>query len=187
MKSRCNNDDLILINKVLSTRDHQAFAGLVNKYQSGIRHYMRRLTAGDHHRAEDLAQETFMTAFAKLHQYKSTGSFKSWLYTIAYRLFLDSLQKLKTVSYESHIHKPQETCDPVDADIYAEQLMGLLKPNERALLTLAYVEGMSHQEIEKVTQLPLGSIKSYIHRAKQKIQQAVAKSEARLNRQAYEH
>jgi len=177
----------MLINKVLSSQDHQAFAGLVHKYQSGLRLYMRRLTAGDHHQAEDLAQETFMTVYAKLHQYKSTGSFKSWLYTIAYRLFLDRIQKLKTVSYEQQQPVAPQVNNPMEADIYAEQLMRLLKPNERVLLTLAYVEGMSHHEIEKVTQLPLGSIKSYIHRAKQKLQKAVATAEAQANRQMYEH
>ncbi|WP_395377379.1 RNA polymerase sigma factor [Marinicella sp. W31] len=161
----------------MSSQDHQAFARLVNKYQSGLRHYMRRLTAGDHHGAEDLAQDTFLMVYTKLHQYKSTGSFKSWLYTIAYRLFLDRLQKLKTVSYEQLMPTPPLAHNPMDADIYAEQLMRLLKPKERALLTLAYVEGMSHQEIEKITQLPLGSIKSYIHRAKQKLQQAVIQAE----------
>ena len=186
MNNRCHNEDLVLINKVLSN-DHQAFAGLVHKYQSGLRHYMRRLTAGDHHQAEDLAQDTFMTVYTKLHQYKSTGSFKSWLYTIAYRLFLDRLQKLQTVSYEQQMPLPPAVHSAADADIYAEQLMRLLKPNERALLTLAYVEGMSHHEIEKITQLPLGSIKSYIHRAKQKLQQAVGQAEVQANRQTYEH
>ena len=57
----------------------------------------------------------------------------------------------------------------MDADIYAEQLMQVLSPKERVVITLSCAAGMSHREIQAVTQMPLGSIKSLIQRAKSKI------------------
>lgn len=59
--------------------------------------------------------------------------------------------------------------DAIDADIYAEQLMQILNPKERVVITLSFAAGMSHCEIQAVTKIPLGSIKSLIQKAKSKI------------------
>ncbi len=167
-KTKLNND-LTLISQVINNKSHQAFTRLVEKYQSGIRHFLRRLNTGDYHAAEDLAQETFIIAYQKIHQYQSKGSFNAWLHTIAYRLFIRNISKVKTLSYQLEIHEQSTDNKALDADVYAEQLMKLLSPKQRVVITLSCGQGMSHDEIHKITQLPLGSVKSLIQRAKQAI------------------
>ena len=162
--------DLELVTKVASSNDQQAFTCLVERHQSRIRQFLRRLTAGDTHAADDLAQETFLLAYRKIHTFRSKGSFSSWLHTIAYRQFLDLVKA--QAKFPPHPNPPEMSMDSrsaLDAEILAQKLMELLKPVERAVITLSFAEGMSHSEIGLVTDLPLGTIKSYIHRGKQKM------------------
>ncbi len=171
-----NQDSILsLVNRVVSKDDHTAFSRLVQIHQSVIRHFLRRLTAGNHTLAEDLAQETFLLAYQKIHQFRSKGTFSAWLHTIAYRLFLRAVDNVQMVAFDPELHHKTETTPPTmapsDADIYAEQLMSVLNHKERVVITLSCSAGMSHGEIEAVTQLPLGSIKSLIQRGKQKILQ----------------
>ncbi|MFK8013238.1 MAG: RNA polymerase sigma factor [Marinicellaceae bacterium] len=175
-------NDLVLISQVINNKNHQAFACLVEKYQSGIRHFLRRLNAGDYHAAEDLSQETFIIAFEKIHQYQSKGSFNSWLHTIAYRLFIKNICKANFQSYQIELHEQISENKALDADVYAEQLMKLLNPKQRVVITLSCAIGMSHEEIQKITQIPLGSVKSLIKRAKDKILQAVNVEKRKQNR-----
>lgn len=165
---------LSLVNRVVTKKDHAAFAHLVQMHQSMIRHFLRRLTAGNHALADDLSQECFLLAYQKIHQYNSSGSFKSWLHTIAYRLYLKSIEKVQTICFDVDLHAESSYQGGMDADIYAEQLMAILNPKERVVITLSCAEGMSHGEIQEVTQLPLGTVKSLIQRAKNKIMQSVA-------------
>ncbi|MGJ8662984.1 MAG: RNA polymerase sigma factor [Marinicella sp.] len=169
-----NQDTILsLVNRVVNNNDHAAFSRLVQIHQSMIRHFLRRLTAGNTCLAEDLSQEAFLLAFQKIHQFSSKGTFSAWLHTIAYRLFLKSINNIQTVDFDQDKHSQlidlQSTSSTTDADIYAEQLMAILNYKERVVITLSCAAGMSHGEIENVTQLPLGSIKSLIQRAKQKI------------------
>ncbi|MCB1582784.1 MAG: RNA polymerase sigma factor [Marinicella sp.] len=164
---------LSLVNRVVSADDHTAFARLVQSHQSLIRHFLRRLTAGDRAKADDLSQECFLLAYQKIHQYNSSGSFSGWLHTIAYRLFLKSIDKVESICFDADFHAEKTAQDSMDADIYAEQLMALLNHKERAVMTLSCAAGMSHAEIQQITKLPLGTIKSLIQRGKSKIIQAV--------------
>jgi RNA polymerase sigma-70 factor (ECF subfamily) len=165
-----NQDTVLsLVNRVVNSNDHAAFARLLTLYQSPIRHFLRRLTAGNYALADDLSQDTFLLAYQKIQQYTSKGSFNAWLHSIAYRLFLKSIDKVPTVYFDAELHAQKTHVDDMDADIYAEQLMQVLSPKERVVITLSCAAGMSHAEIQTVTQLPLGSIKSLIQRAKSKI------------------
>lgn len=167
-----NQDTVLsLVNRVVSGDDHAAFARLVQIHQNLIRHFLRRLAAGDHATAEDLAQETFLLAYRKIHQYQSSGTFSAWLHTIAYRLFLRACQSVQTVSFDAEIHSAVQHRNPAEADFEAEQLMRLLTHKERAVITLSCAAGMSHGEIQAVTELPLGTIKSLIQRGKAKLRQ----------------
>ena len=169
-----NQDTILsLVNRVVSDDDHTAFSRLVLIHQNLIRHFLRRLTAGNYPLAEDLAQDTFFLAYQKIHQFRSKGTFSAWLHTIAYRLFLKSINNIQTVTFDAELHhRTTDSTAPIhgnDADIYAEQLMSILNHKERVVITLSCAAGMSHSEIEAVTTMPLGSIKSLIQRAKSKI------------------
>ena len=163
--------DMELVALVTSSNDQAAFQLLVERHQAAIRGFLRRLAAGDYGTADDLAQETFLMGYRKLHTFKSTGSFLSWLHTIAYRQLLQFTRK--HARQQVMAEPPEQGHDPgpsVDAEILVQRLMGFVSPEERACLTLAYAAGMSHPEIGKITDLPLGTVKSHIQRGKHKLQ-----------------
>jgi RNA polymerase sigma-70 factor (ECF subfamily) len=164
--------DLELAARVAGSDDQAAFQQLVERHQAAIRGFLRRLLAGDHGTADDLAQETFLLAYRKIPGWRASGTFSSWLHTIAYRQFLQFRRKhaRQTVMAEP----PDTGFDPglaVDAEILLPRLMQLVSAEERACLTLAYATGMTHPEIVQITGLPLGTVKTHISRGRQKLQQ----------------
>ena len=162
--------DKALAARVALSGDHQAFTLLVERYQGGIRNYMRRLLVDDDATADDLAQETFLTAFQKMGSWRGTAKLNTWLHSVAYRKFLDYQRKHRRQMVMADIPDAgQDNRQALDAEIMAKHLMGLLKPKDRAVLTLAYSVGMTHAEIANVVGQPLGSVKARIHRAKLKL------------------
>jgi RNA polymerase sigma-70 factor (ECF subfamily) len=163
--------DLELVARVTSSNDQAAFQMLVERHQSAVRGFLRRLLNGDHGTADDLAQETFLLAYRKMHSLKSGGSVVSWLHTIAYRQFLQFTRK--HARQQVMAEPPEQSHDPrdsSDARILVRRLMGYVSPEERACMTLAYSGGMSHPEVAAITGLPVGTVKSHIQRGKQKLQ-----------------
>lgn len=156
--------------------DNQSFGRLVKIYQSPIRGFLRRLTKGDHSLADDLAQDSFLTAFRKITAFRNEGSFQGWLFQIAYRSFL--------------MHKRKRTedqlCDDVKDDNHnggsatqnmkldIERAMKGLSDDERASLTLCFTYGMSHGEAAGILGYPLGTVKSHIARGKAKLKISLA-------------
>lgn len=162
--------DKALAARVALSGDHRAFTLLVERHQGAIRNYMRRLMVHDDAAADDLAQETFLTAFQKMASWRGTAKLSTWLHSIAYRKFLDYQRKhRRQIVMADFPNIGQDNRQAIDAEIMAKHLMGLLKPKDRAVLTLAYGAGMSHSEIAKVVDRPLGSVKARIHRAKLKL------------------
>ena len=163
--------DAELVARVVGADDPAAFQVLVERHQAAIRGFLRRLLAGDHGTADDLAQETFITAYRKLGDLKAGAGLASWLHSIAYRQFLQHLRKHQRQRVVPE--PPDAGHDPraaVDAEYLAQRLLAEASPPERACLTLAYAAGMSHAEISGVTGLPVGTVKSHITRGKQKLQ-----------------
>ena len=164
--------DLELAARVAGSDDQAAFQQLVERHQAAIRGFLRRLTAGDHGTADDLAQETFLQAYRKIAGWKANGTFISWLHSIAYRQFLQ--HRRKHARQQVMAEAPDAGVDPrqaMDAEILLPRLMRLVSPEQRACLTLAYAAGMSHPEIVDITGLPLGTVKTHISRGRQKLQQ----------------
>src|SRR5213594_404523 len=87
--------DAQLIARVVVDDDRNAFSELVRRHQSAVRTTLRRLTAGNHALADDLAQETFLLAYRNLKSFRQEAKFSTWLYRIAYNAFLADLRKTK--------------------------------------------------------------------------------------------
>lgn len=175
--------DLELVARVTGSDDQAAFRLLVERHQGAIRGFLRRLLAGDHGTADDLAQDTFLLAYRKIHTLKSGKSLLSWLHSIAYRQFLQHGRKHSRQQVMAE--PPEPGHDPrqaVDAEILAPRLMALVSEKERACLTLAYAAGMSHPEIGEVTGMPLGTIKSHIVRGKRKLQEWLQEHDHSISR-----
>ncbi len=163
--------DLELVTRVTGSNDQAAYCRLVERHQAAIRRFLRRLLAGDHGSADDLAQETFLLAFRKIHTWRGASTFPTWLHSIAYRQFLQFSRKHSRQRVMAEVHQPAaDSGAAIEAEILAAKLMSLVSEEERACLTLAYAAGMSHPEICDITHLPLGTVKSHISRGKQKLQ-----------------
>ena len=87
--------DAQLIARVVVHDDRNAFSELVRRHQSPVRTTLRRLTAGNHALADDLAQETFMLAYRNLKSFRQEARFSTWLYRIATNAFLADARKRK--------------------------------------------------------------------------------------------
>src|SRR6184192_4079375 len=87
--------DAQLIARVLVQDDRHAFGELVRRHQSTVRASLRKLTAGNHALADDLAQETFLLAYRKLGSFRQEARFSTWLYRIATNAFLADARKRK--------------------------------------------------------------------------------------------
>lgn len=164
--------DLELVTRVTSSDDQAAFQQLVERHQAAIRRFLLRLLCGDQGSADDLAQDSFLLAYRKLGTWRASGSFSSWLHSIAYRQFLRHLRKHSRQQVMAE--PPDAGFDPgdaVDAELMLPLLMRQVTADQRACLTLAFLAGMSHSEIGEITGLPVGSVKSHIFRGRQKLQQ----------------
>ena len=87
--------DAQLIARAVVQDDRHAFGELVRRHQSAVRSTLRRLTGGNIAHADDLAQETFLLAYRNLKSFRQEAKFSTWLYRIAYNVFLADARKIK--------------------------------------------------------------------------------------------
>ncbi len=167
-------EDHQLVARVVASNDTDAYGELIRRHQSHVRNFLRKL-ARDPTLADDLAQETFMHAWDKLRTYTGQGSFISWLLSVAYTQFLQSKRKSKR--YGEVLEEAGQLADlesrthskPADEVSDLDKLMAVLTHEERAIMVMSYALGLSHREIGDATGHPVGTIKSMIHRGKEKI------------------
>lgn len=175
--------DKTLISRIISSGDQHAFATLMRKYQSPIRHFLRRLTAGDQAIADDIAQETFLRIYQKLNTFLGHSTFSTWAHKIAYHCFLKYQQKAyhryELDDFDFSLIKTE--AEDIEKDLMIERLMSHLNIDERTCLTLSISAGMSHQEINAITEFPLGTVKSHINRSKQKLMALVNQQQSKSN------
>lgn len=148
--------------------DNAAFDSLVRMHQSAVRGFLRRLSGNDHALADDLAQDTFFTAFQKKHQFVA-GSFLSWLYSIAWSRFLmqSRQRKTETLREDSHAASLPEQSSVAKLDL--EKALNRVTPAECAAITLCLGLGYVHEEAAAILGIPLGTLKSHVARGRDKI------------------
>ncbi|MCZ6710654.1 MAG: RNA polymerase sigma factor [Gammaproteobacteria bacterium] len=170
--------DETLVSQVLTLGDVAAFEQLVRRHQPRVLLLQKRLVK-DPAIAEDLCQETFFRAWNKLRTFRATGRFRAWLTKLAYNVFLQHYRHARrTPKYMESIEQRSEEdreCLPMTgtADELPDlpKLLAVLTDEEQTLMVLNYAHGLSNSEISDVLGIPTGTIKSRIHRAKDKIRQ----------------
>lgn len=167
-----NTDDLRWVTQVALFDDKSAFDKLTCKYQSPIRRFFLNLTAGDGPLSDDLAQETFIKAYLNIKAFKGLSGFSTWLYRIAYNVYYDSTRAQKHYAdineYEiDTIHQTQNQFSAEKVDIY--KALKLLRKEEQTAVLLFYMEDKTHPEIAKIMNCPLGTVKTYILKGKEKL------------------
>ena len=162
-----------LVALVVATKNPAAFGELVRRHQGIVRGMLQRMCR-NHALADDLAQDTFIRAYEKIGSFKGTGSFKSWMCSIAYTEFLKSARKRKSTErvMEKFQSGVEDTEAPRDMGSVVDLDRGLatLKEEERTLVVMCYSCGMSHSEAAEATGMPLGTVKSHVNRGRAKLQ-----------------
>ena len=166
--------DAVLVARVLERDDRHAFATLVRRHQSAVRSLLRRLTAGDHAWADDLAQETFLSAYRSLASFRGQARLSSWLYRIAYNAWVDAARARKRPAELADDRLTSTSgADRADARMDLERAIAGLRPDERAALALTYAEDATHEEAAAILGWPLGTLKSNVSSAKRKLRTAL--------------
>jgi RNA polymerase sigma-70 factor (ECF subfamily) len=166
-----------------------AFRELVRRYERPVFSLIYRMVR-DRALAEDLAQETFIKVLNAIRSYRPEFKFSSWIFKIANNAAIDHLRRreLDTLSLDGspHAQTPDEMhstalqlgsrqespLDEVAARELGSQIelaIAKLRPEYRSCILLRHVEGHSYEEIAQMLDLPLGTVKTYIHRARNEL------------------
>jgi RNA polymerase sigma-70 factor, ECF subfamily len=170
-----------LINRVAARSDAEAFRQLYQGFAPRIKSYMMRRGA-DAATAEELAQETLLTVWRKAGLYTSDkGTAATWIFTIARNLRIDRLRREVPWQElpEGHDETPSDDTAPDERVVERERerrvrdVMATLPKDQSEIVSLSYLDGLSHSEIAERLDLPLGTVKSRMRLAYQKIREAV--------------
>ncbi len=170
-----------------------AFRELVRRYERPVFSLIFRMVR-DREMAEDLAQDTFIKVLNNIDSYRPEFKLSSWLFKIANNVTIDHLRRrqLATVSLDGSPHaataaetqatsldvesRGQSALEEIESRELGsaiEQAIGKLRPEYRSCILLRHVEGRSYEEIAATLDLPLGTVKTYIHRARHELREAL--------------
>lgn len=169
--------DHALVARVLLTDDRRAFEQLMRRHQGMVRAQLRRLLHGDDAKVDDLAQETFLLAWRKLHQFRGEARFSTWLYRIAYSCFLQARRKQSSVAEGidgEALNQRSSPRDAVELRLDVERAMRSLSANEQIVLLHVVQLELSQDEAAYVLAMPLGTVKSHARRGKEKLRALLA-------------
>ena len=171
----------------------RAFRELVRRYERPVFTLIYRMVR-DRETSEDLAQETFIKILNHIDKYSPEFKFSSWIFKIANNVAIDHLRRktLDTVSIDGSPHartaaesaasafdvavQQESALDELEArelGTAIERAVATLRPMYRACIMLRHVEGRSYEEIASTLDLPLGTVKTYIHRARHELRRAL--------------
>ncbi len=166
-----------------------AYRELISRYQRPVFSLIYRMVR-DRELAEDLAQETFVKVLNAIDSYRPEYKFSSWIFKIANNASIDHLRKrsLDTLSLDGSPHA--ESADAIEATTLQigdqaesaldevtsrelgsqiEEAIAQLRPEYRSCIILRHVDGRPYEEIAEMLDLPLGTVKTYIHRARNEL------------------
>ena len=163
--------------------DQSAYADIVSLYQQSLHQVCYRML-GNKEEAEDTAQEAFIKAYIHLHTYDQKRKFSTWLYRIATNLCIDRIRKKKPDYYLDAEVPGTEGLDmysqlAVDEPLPEEELermelqeriqyeISRLPDKYRAVIILKYIEELPLQEISDILDIPLGTVKTRVHRGRE--------------------
>ncbi|HKS06307.1 MAG TPA: sigma-70 family RNA polymerase sigma factor [Gemmatimonadaceae bacterium] len=171
-----------------------AYRELLRRYERPVFSLVFRMVR-DRAIAEDLAQDTFVKVLNHIDRYRPEFKFSSWLFKIANNVAIDHLRKrqLDTISMDGSPHassaaeieatsfdladKSESALQELEAKELGsaiERAIATLRPEYRSCILLRHVEGRSYEEISAMLDLPLGTVKTFIHRARHQLRELLA-------------
>ncbi|MEM1417743.1 MAG: sigma-70 family RNA polymerase sigma factor [Myxococcota bacterium] len=171
----------------LKRRDEAAFNELVRLYQGRVYHLVFRLV-GNAAEAEDLSQEIFVTVFKRIDGFRGDSKLSTWLYRVATNHAKNRLKYLgrrgagkkkeldeladanalesATMATSARIARPDELAEGRKLEDFVRQALAALPEEQRQLVVLRDLENLTYEEIQSITGLPAGTVKSRLHRAR---------------------
>lgn len=176
-------DDYRLVCNALENDDQSAYAELMNRYRESI-YFMLLKMVRNKDDAEDLTIEAFGKAFKRLDQYVPNYAFSTWLFRIASNNCIDFIRKQKMVTYSLDSQMEGKDGDKMGFDVKSKgldpsevvmkdqkvkmmrEVVDKLKPRYKILVELRYFKELSYEEIAEELDLPLGTVKAQLFRAR---------------------
>ena len=168
------------------TGSGDACTALVRRFERPVYNLVARLVQ-DPALAEDLTQDAFLKMFRGLGQYDASLRFSSWLFRIAHNTAIDHLRQRRVLLATPRVDEDGDEMDPLaglpdlrgDSPEQAatrrqvaavlDRAIDTLRPEYRAVVVLRHHEDLDYEEIAEVTGLPLGTVKTYLHRARKEL------------------
>jgi len=170
-------DAKLQIERIL-TGDKSAFKVFVEEYQRLVSHIVFRMISNREDR-EDTCQEVFLKIYQNLSNFRSESKLSTWIATIAYNTCLNHLEKRKILllddlsseeqslnRFAENVHRPDQLTDEKEISSILQAEIDKMPLHFKAILTLYHLDEMSYNEIGKILNLPEGTVKSYLFRAR---------------------
>ena len=182
-------EDQRLISDCLRGRT-EAFGELVRRYQDRLYNAVFRFldSAED---AQDIVQEAFLSAYQSLSGFKGGSRFFTWLYRIAMNHAIDLRRKRRVLHYLEHgseedsqpvdtseFSRPSEQAERKEEDERLHRALGLLSAEHRMVLVLKDIDGMKYEEMAETLDVPIGTIRSRLHRARLELREVLERLES---------
>ncbi len=190
--------DYRLVRAAIDNGDQKAYAQLLERYRDSI-YFMLLKMVNDRDDADDLTIEAFGKAFNKLHQYTPNYAFSTWLFKIASNNCIDFIRRKKKkhllsldkplegsdggeikIDVVSNTLDPEETYIKEQKKILMHGVVEKLKPRYRRLVELRYFKEYSYEEIAKELDLPLGTVKAQLFRAREFLYNVLKNSKEKI-------
>lgn len=169
--------------------DIDAYEKIVQKYQDKVFGLIYNIVKKQND-IEDLAQEVFIKVYKNLGKFKGDSSLYTWIYKITVNLCLDELKKKKNVIYldekievdDGEVNRELPSEDKLQEELYEEKelkekmhnCINKLPEKQKIMIVLRDIKGLSYEEISKITDIKLGTVKSQINRARLKLKELLA-------------
>ncbi|MDM5329356.1 RNA polymerase sigma factor SigW [Neobacillus sp. CF12] len=167
--------------------DQDAFAEIVEIYSNSIYQLGYRML-GNRHEAEDVAQEAFIRAYVNIKSFNQDLKFSTWLFRIATNLCIDRIRKKKPDYYldaevsgtdgltmysqlSSNAPLPENELESLELQETVQKEILKLPEKYRSVIVLKYIEELSLNEISEILDMPLGTVKTRIHRGREALRQ----------------
>lgn len=170
--------------------DAVAFETLFKRYRDGIYNLCLQRTGGNTDDASDLMQETFVKVYVNLAKYDSKFTFGQWIYTIARNNFIDYVRRRRDDLSIDSLPKNSGPIAPVDGEqtpeeriisaqhtVQLEKSMASLPEKYRQMVELRFVKELSYEEIAQRLDIPIGTVKTQIHRARERLCKLITSEE----------
>jgi RNA polymerase sigma factor (sigma-70 family) len=189
--------DYTLIRSALDNGDQKAYAQLMERYRDSV-YFMLLKMVNNKDDADDLTIEAFGKAFKRLDQYAPTYAFSTWLFKIATNNCIDFIRRKKMVVYSIDKKIENADGDQMSVDIKAMELnpeenmvkkqkvllmrsvVDKLKPRYKQLVEMRYFEELSYEEISEKLDLPLGTVKAQLFRAREFLANILKNTEGKI-------